>query len=107
MHRYGFLTNEELKLDYVLGLTVNKLLDKRLQTRIYQYGFYAKSVHQPRCLIRQKHVKVGKNLVDAAQFLVRAESEKKINLAPSSPFETKKPGRTSRKKNKGRKQPAA
>lgn len=36
MHRYGLLSNEELKLDYVLGLTVNKFLDKRLQTRIYQ-----------------------------------------------------------------------
>ena len=36
MHRYGLLTNEELKLDYVLGLTLNKFLDKRLQTRIYQ-----------------------------------------------------------------------
>ncbi len=107
MHRYGFLSSEELKLDYVLGLTVSKILDKRLQSRINQYGFYAKSIHQARCLIRQKHVKVGKNLVDAAQFLVRSESEKKINLAPSSPFETKKPGRTSRKKNKGKKQPAA
>jgi len=36
MHRYGLLSNEELKLDYVLGLTLNKFLDKRLQTRIYQ-----------------------------------------------------------------------
>jgi len=35
--------------------------------------------------------------------MVRAESEKKINLAPLSPFETKKAGRTSKKKNKGRK----
>lgn len=104
MHRYGFLGNEELKLDYVLGLTVNKILDKRLQTRIYQEGFHTKSIHQARLLIRQRHVKVGKNLVDAPQFAVRTESEKKINLAPNSPYETKKPGRTSRKKNKGKKQ---
>ena len=104
MNRYGFLSQEELKLDYVLGLTVNKLLDKRLQTRIYQEGFHTKSIHQARLLIRQKHVKVGKNLVDAPQFAVRTESEKKINLAPNSPYETKKPGRTSRKKNKGKKQ---
>jgi hypothetical protein len=34
---------------------------------------------------------------------VRTSSEKKINLAPLSPFETKKASRTSRKKNKGKK----
>jgi small subunit ribosomal protein S9e len=103
MHRYGLLSIEELKLDYVLGLTLNKFLDKRLQTRIYQEGFQAKSIHQARVLIHQRHIKVGKNLVNANQFLVRTSSEKKINLAPLSPFETKKPSRTSRKKNKGKK----
>jgi small subunit ribosomal protein S9e len=103
MHRYGLLTNEQLKLDYVLGLTLNKLLDKRIQTRIHQEGFQAKTIHQARTLIHQRHIKVGKNLVNAASFLVRTESEKKINLAPLSPFETKKAGRTSRKKNKGKK----
>ncbi|CAM5999138.1 unnamed protein product [Sphagnum balticum] len=105
MHRYGLLSNEELKLDYVLGLTVNKFLDKRLQTRIYQEGFQAKSIHQARVLIYQRHIKVAKNLVNSASFLVRTTSEKKINLAPLSPFETKKAGRTSRKKNKGKKAP--
>jgi small subunit ribosomal protein S9e len=107
MHRYGLLSNEELKLDYVLGLTVNKFLDKRLQTRIYQEGFQAKSIHQARVLIQQRHIKVGKSLVNANQFLVRTSSEKKINLAPLSPFETKKPSRTSRKKQKGKKPVAA
>ena len=34
--------------------------------------------------------------------MVRTESEKKINLAPLSPFETNKPSRTSKKKNKGK-----
>ncbi len=86
MHRYGLLTNEELKLDYVLGLTVNKILDRRLQTRIFNEGFLAKSIHQARVLIRQRHIRVGKNLVNAPSFLIRTESEKKINLAPLSPF---------------------
>lgn len=103
MHRYGLLTNEELKLDYVLGLTLNKLLDRRLQTRIAQDAFHAKSVHQARVIIRQRHIRVGKDLVNVPSFNVRTESEKKINLAPLSPFETNKPSRTSRKKNKGKK----
>ena len=86
-----------------MGLTLNKLLDKRLQTRIYQEGFQAKSVHQARVLIHQRHIKVGKSLVNANSFLVRTSSEKKINLAPLSPFETKKLGRTGKKKSKGKK----
>ena len=103
-HRYGLLSNEELKLDYVLGLTMNKFLDRRLQTRLYQEGFQAKSIHQARVVIQQRHINVGKYLVNAPQFLVRTSCEKKINLAPLSPYETKNPGRTSRRKNKGKKQ---
>jgi ribosomal protein uS4 len=91
MHRYGLLTNEELKLDYVLGLTLNKFLDKRLQTRIYQEGFQAKSIHQARVFIHQRHIKVGKNLVNVNRFLVRTSSEKKINLAPLSPSKPRRP----------------
>ena len=86
MHRYGLLSHEELKLDYVLGLTVGKLLDRRLQTRLYQDGFHCKSIHQARNLIFHRHIRVGKNLVDASQFMVRTESDKKINLMPLSPF---------------------
>jgi small subunit ribosomal protein S9e len=103
MHRYGLLSNEELKLDYVLGLTLNKLLDRRLQTRISQDAFHAKSIHQARVIIRQRHIRVGKDLVNVPSFNVRVDSEKKINLAPLSPFETNKPSRTSRKKQKGKK----
>ena len=103
MHRYGLLSTEELKLDYVLGLTSNKILDRRLQTRISQDAFHSKSIHQARVIIKQRHIRVGKDLVNAPSFNVRTESEKKINLAPLSPFETNKPSRTSRKKNKGKK----
>ena len=71
MHRYGLLSTEELKLDYVLGLTLNKLLDRRLQTRISQDAFHSKSIHQARVIIRQRHIRVGKDLVNAPSFNVR------------------------------------
>jgi small subunit ribosomal protein S9e len=105
MHRYGLLSSEELKLDYVLGLTVNKLLERRLQTRVSQDHFHAKSMHQARVLIKQRHIRVGKNLVNVPSFTLRGDSEKKINLAPLSPFETSVASRTSKKKKKGRKAP--
>lgn len=97
MARYGLLSENERKLDYVLGLTLQKFMERRLQTKIYKELGQAKSIHHARCLIYQRHVKVGKDLVDAAQFQVRTESEKKIDLAPGSSLNNGKPGRTKRK----------
>ena len=97
MARYGLLSESERKLDYVLGLTLNKFMERRLQTRIYKEGSQAKSIHHARCLIFQRHIKVGKNLVDASQFQVRTESEKKVDFASNSPLGGGKPGRTKRK----------
>ena len=59
-------------------------------------------MHQARTIIKQRHIRVGKSLVNSASFMVRTESEKKINLAPLSPFETNKASRTSKKKIKGK-----
>jgi small subunit ribosomal protein S9e len=97
MSRYGLLSEGERKLDYVLGLTLNKFMERRLQTRIYKEGGQARSIHHARCLIRQRHIKVGKDLVNASQFQVRTESEKKIDLSGTSPLGGGKPGRTKRK----------
>ncbi len=54
--RYGLLDEKERKLDYVLGLTVHKLMERRLQTRVFKNGI-AKSIHHARILIRARHIK--------------------------------------------------
>ena len=51
MYRYGLLNESENKLDYVLGLTVHRFMDRRLQTLVYRKGL-AKSIHHARVLIR-------------------------------------------------------
>ena len=51
MKRYGLLDENENKLDYVLGLTLGKFMDRRLQTVVYKKGI-AKSVHHARVMIR-------------------------------------------------------
>ena len=80
MVRYGLLGDNERKLDYVLGLTVHKLMERRLQTKIFRSG-KAKCIHHARSLIRQRHIRVGKRLVNIPSFLVRVESEKNIDWA--------------------------
>merc|ERR1711957_944055 len=80
--RLGLLEEGDNKLDLCLNLTLEKFLDRRLQSRLHQ-AHRAKSIHHARCLIKQKH----------------------IDFALTSPFNvgTGRPGRVARKaaKNKG------
>jgi small subunit ribosomal protein S9e len=94
--RLGLLAETENKLDYVLGLNVEKFLDRRLQTRVFEAGL-AKSMHHARVLIKQRHIRVGKRLVDVPSFMVRLDSEKHIEFALTSPLGGGRPGRVWRK----------
>jgi small subunit ribosomal protein S9e len=54
--RTGILSEEKNKLDYILGLKIEDLLERRLQTQVFQLGL-AKSIHHARVLIRQRHIR--------------------------------------------------
>merc|ERR1712216_922227 len=97
MLRLGLLSENEAKLDYVLGLTTQKIMERRLQTKVFKLGL-AKSVHHARVLIRQRHIRVGKQICNIPSFLVRLESEKHIDFALTSPFGGGRPGRVRRKR---------
>ena len=56
MFQYGLLSETERKLDYVLGLTIHKLMERRLQTRVFKLNL-ANSDHHARVLIRQRHIR--------------------------------------------------
>lgn len=106
-----------MKLDYVLALSVEDFLERRLQvrfpptppatahaltspqTQVYKLGL-AKSIHHARVLIRQRHIRVGKQIVNVPSFIVRLDSQKHIDFALSSPFGGGRPGRNRRKKAK-------
>ncbi|KAI5310790.1 40S ribosomal protein S9 [Ascosphaera atra] len=97
--RIGVLDESRMKLDYVLALRVEDFLERRLQTQVYQLGL-AKSIHHARVLIRQRHIRVGKQIVNVPSFIVRLDSQKHIDFALSSPFGGGRPGRVRRKKAK-------
>ena len=52
-----------MKLDYVLGLKIEDFLERRLQTQVFKLGL-AKSIHHARVLIRQRHIRVRKQVTD-------------------------------------------
>ncbi|KAH7331659.1 hypothetical protein KP509_20G045700 [Ceratopteris richardii] len=106
MFRYGLLDESQNKLDYVLALTVENFLERRLQTLVFKSGM-AKSIHHARVLIKQRHIRVGKQVVNVASFLVRMDSQKHIDFALSSPFGGGRPGRVKRKNMKAASKKAA
>ena len=96
MVRFGLLGENERKLDFVLGLTLQKFLERRLQTKVFKKNM-AKSIHHARVLIRQKHIKVGRLIVDVPSFHVRVDSERQIEYDPNSSLSGGKPGRVKRR----------
>lgn len=97
LKRYGVLTDEENSLDDILKLTTQIFMERRLQTKVFKLNL-AKSIHHARVLIRQRHIRVGKQLVNVPSFLVRTDSEKHIDLAVDSPYGQGRPGRVARRR---------
>jgi len=105
LHMYGVLDEHQAKLDYVLAIKLNDFLERRLQTQVFKLGL-AKSIHHARVLIRQRHIRVGKQIVDIPSFMVRVESQKHIDFALTSPFGGGRPGRQKRRRMKAKSKPA-
>merc|ERR1711890_135790 len=96
LHRMGVLDDDKNELDYVLSLTLNDFLERRLQTQVFKLNL-AKSIHHARVLIRQGHIRVGKQIVNVPSFMVRTESQPHIEFAVNSPFGGGRPGRVKRR----------
>ncbi len=71
------------KMEDVLDLNVKNILDRRLQTLVYNQGL-AKSVKQARQFIVHGHIFVGDKKVSVPSYLVLADEEDKISFDASS-----------------------
>merc|ERR1712025_121186 len=94
--RIGVLDEGKQKLDYVLGLKIDDFLQRRLQYQVFKNGL-AKSVHHARVLIKQRHIRVRRQVVDVASYVVRLDSQKHIDFSHRSPLAGGAPGRVKRK----------
>jgi len=97
--RIGVLDESKMKLDYVLGLRIEDFLERRLETQVFKLGL-AKSIHHARVLIRQRHIRVRKQLVNIPSFIVRLDSQKHIDFSLKSPYGGGPPGRVKRMNSK-------
>ncbi|KAL5077840.1 hypothetical protein RYX36_016824 [Vicia faba] len=91
-----YLMRLRISLIMFLALTVENFLERRLQTLVFKSGM-AKSIHHARVLIRQRHIRVGRQVVNIPSFMVRVDSQKHIDFSLTSPLGGGRPGRVKRK----------
>jgi len=72
-------------LDDVLDLTIEDLLERRLQTIVFRKGL-AKTIHQCRQLITHGHVTIGDRRVTIPSYIVAKSEEPQIVYTPKSPL---------------------
>jgi len=71
------LLGEDAKLDDVLALKTDDILERRLQTQVYRQGL-ANSIKQARQLITHGHIAVAGRKVTIPSYLVRKDEEAQI-----------------------------
>jgi small subunit ribosomal protein S4 len=84
LHRIGILA-EEAELDDVLDMSLGDILERRLQTLVFQRGL-AQSIQQARQLIAHGHISIGGRKVSSPSYLVLKEEEEKLSYSPKSPL---------------------
>lgn len=76
---------ENSDLDDVLDLSVEAILERRLQTLVYRKGM-ARTPQQARQLVVHGHILVGERRVTSPSYIVSRDEEEKISFTPRSIF---------------------
>ena len=106
LHRLGVLPEDKNELDYVLSLKHEDFLERRLQTVVFKSKL-ARSIHHARVLILQRHIRVGKQLVNVPSFMVRRDSEGHVDHSFNSSLLPGRMGRVKRQKARSKSSEAA
>ncbi|HDD69248.1 MAG TPA: 30S ribosomal protein S4 [Candidatus Korarchaeota archaeon] len=85
LYKMGIVPSPDIPLDEVLNLTVESILERRLQTIVYKKGL-AKSLYHARQLVVHGHISIGGVRVTSPSHLVSREEEELIGHAPTSPY---------------------
>jgi small subunit ribosomal protein S4 len=77
------ILQETAVLDNVLDLTIEDILERRLQTIVFRKGL-ARTVYQSRQLITHGHITIDGRRVTIPGYIVLKEDETKIVYSPES-----------------------
>ena len=84
LKRYG-LVKEDAELNDVLSLSVEDILERRLQTQVFRQGL-AKTIKQARQFIVHGHIAIKGRRVTVPSYLVPIEEEMEISYYSGSPL---------------------
>ncbi|MHA1583055.1 MAG: 30S ribosomal protein S4 [Candidatus Baldrarchaeia archaeon] len=84
LYKMGIL-HEDATLDDVLSLTVEDILERRLQTIVYRKGL-AKSIYHARQLVTHGHIAINDRRVTVPSYMVSRDEEDLIMYSPTSPY---------------------
>ncbi|WP_337860174.1 30S ribosomal protein S4 [Ferroplasma sp.] len=84
LDKLSFLS-EGATLDDILTLNIENILDRRLQTLVYQLNM-ATTMKQARQLITHGHIKVGDRIVTVPSIAIQKGEEDYITYSEKSPF---------------------
>lgn len=79
------LVDEDSDIVGVLSLSIEDVLERRLQSVVYQKGL-ARSPVQARQMVVHGHIVVGDKRVDEPGYLVSKAEEKAVDHHPNSPY---------------------
>jgi len=82
LKRLGLLT-ETASIDDVLDISMNDLLERRLQTLVFRRGL-SRSMKQARQFIVHRHVMIENNKITVPSYLVSKAEENKISFSGKS-----------------------
>ena len=73
------LVQSDAKLDSVLSLTVDDLLNRRLQTLVFKKGL-ARTISQARQFITHNHIAINNQIINVPSYLVLSEEESSVDF---------------------------
>jgi small subunit ribosomal protein S4 len=76
---------ENARLEDVLALKPEDLLERRLQTIVYRKGL-ARTIHEARQLIVHGHIAIAGRRIRSPGYLVTLDEERLVDYAPTSPL---------------------
>ncbi|MHA2091064.1 MAG: 30S ribosomal protein S4 [Candidatus Kariarchaeaceae archaeon] len=84
LRKFGII-DEETHSDDILGLELETILKRRLQTLVLENGL-AGTIHQARQLITHRHIMINGRIMTSPAYLVPVDLESTIEYARTSPF---------------------
>jgi small subunit ribosomal protein S4 len=85
LYNLGILQTLNATVSDILNLSVEAILERRLQTIVWKKGL-AKTLHQARQMIVHGHIAIRSRRVTSPNHIVSREEENYVSLYPTSPY---------------------